>query len=232
MNDVPTPDTDTRTSPARRGRPPRGAGQLSRAAILDAALAVIDEGGVAAVSMRTVGRHLNVDAKSLYNHIDGKDALLDAVAEHILGGVVIPEPTGDLADDLRAIARSFRHTTLAHPQAATLVLTRQLSSFAGLAPVEAVVSVLRRAGFAPDDTVHLLRSLLATVIGTLMREVSAGPTFGAGDTDGIARRRDALAGSGFPALAETAPHLARCDHDQEFEFTIDLMVEAVTIRRS
>lgn len=191
---------------------------------------MLDAEGVAAVSMRTVARRLGVDAKSLYNHVDGKEGLLDAVTEHLLSGVDLPEPTGSLPDDLRAIARSFRRDTLAHPQAAALVLTRQLSSSAGLAPVEAVVSVLLRAGSSPEDAVHLLRSLLATVIGTLMREVSAGPTFGVTDTEGIASRRAALVRSGLPGLVETAPHLARCDHDQEFEFALDLMIDAVARR--
>ncbi|NUT50476.1 MAG: TetR family transcriptional regulator, partial [Saccharothrix sp.] len=73
------------TSTARRGRPPKGESRLSREAIVQATLRVIDAEGVSAVSMRAVGRVLGVDAKSLYNHVDGKDGLLDAVAEHILG---------------------------------------------------------------------------------------------------------------------------------------------------
>ncbi|MFB9908847.1 TetR/AcrR family transcriptional regulator C-terminal domain-containing protein [Allokutzneria oryzae] len=217
-------------SSARRGRPPKGTAQLSREAILDAAIAVIDAEGADALSMRTVGRHLGVDAKSLYNHVEGKEGLLDAVAEHILAGIEIPEPTGSLQHDLRAIARAFRRSALAHPQAATLVLTRQLSSLAALSPTEAVVSVLLRAGCSPEETVHLLRSLLATVVGTLLREVTADPAFGIGDVEGIARRRDVLERSGLPGLAETAQHLSRCDHDEEFDFAVDLVIEGVAAR--
>lgn len=189
--------------------------------MLDAALAVIDAGGVAALSMRTVGRRLGVDAKSLYNHVTGKDDLLDAVAEHVLAGLRLPAPTGSTAADLRAIAHEFRRATLAHPEAATLVLTRPMASFAGLAPVEAVLSVLRSAGCAPAEAVHLLRSLLAAMIGTLLRE--AGPAFGSG-------RRQELEAAGLPIVVEAAPHLARCDHDEEFTFTVELLVQAVLAR--
>ena len=219
------------TKRPRRGRPPKGAARLSRQVILDAALAVLDAHGVGAVSMRTVAGHMRVDAKSLYNHVEGKDDLLDAVAEHILAGIRLPVPTGSLEDDLRAIARAFRQATLAHPQAATLVLTRQLSSLTSLAPVEAVVSVLRRAGFSPEAAVHLLRSFLAIAIGTLLREANAGPTFGVSDLEGIARRRKALEDSGLPGLVETAPYLARCDHGEEFDFAVELIVGAVVARR-
>lgn len=214
----------------RRGRPPKGAERLSRAAIVDAALAVIDRHGLDAVTMRSVAAAMRVDAKSLYNHVDGKDGLLDAVAEQLLASLRRPERTGVLVDDLCSIAHAFRDAALAHPLAATLVLTRQLSSRAGLAPVEAVLSVLRGAGCSPAASVHLLRTLLATVIGTILREAQAGPSFGASDTAGIALRRTTLEMSGLPALAETAPHLARCDHEAEFAFAVEFMAAAVAAR--
>lgn len=203
---------------------------LTRTAILDAAIALIDADGVEAVSMRTVGRRLGVDAKSLYHHVDGKDGLLDAIAEWVLAGISIPALTGSLDVDLTAIARAFRRDTIAHPRAAALVLTRQLASFAGLAPLEAVLSVLRTAGLSAEESVHVVRAMLALVIGTLLREVQAGPTFGVADAVGIDRRRITLADSGFPSIAEAAPILARCDHEQEFEYSVALMVDAIARR--
>jgi TetR/AcrR family transcriptional regulator, tetracycline repressor protein len=213
--------------PSRRGRPPKGSAQLSREAIATAAVGVIDREGVASISMRAVARQLNADAKSLYNHVDGKDGLLDAVAEHILAGMEIPPATGATDVDLRAIAKSFRAVALRHPEAATLVLTRQLASRAGLAPVEAVLSVLRSAGFSPEEAVHLMRSFVAMLVGTLLREVNANNTFGVSDTEGIALRQAALAQSGLPRVAEAAPHLARLDKEAEFEFTVDLAIDNV-----
>ncbi|EWM18762.1 serine/arginine repetitive matrix protein 2 [Kutzneria sp. 744] len=218
------------TSTGRRGRPPRGESQLSRDAIVRATLRVIDEGGVGAVSMRAVGRVLGVDAKSLYNHVDGKDGLLDAVAEHLLGAVVPPPRTGDLRTDLRAIAYAFREPALAHPEAASLVLTRQLDSLAALAPVEAVLAVLRDAGCPAEESVRLLRMLVATLVGALLREVNAGPAFGTTDTDGIAHRRTVLERSGLPAIAAAAPHLARFDSAAEYEFAVDLALDALVAR--
>lgn len=219
--------TDPATPP-RRGRPPKHETQLSRAAIQSAALTVIDTEGIAALGMRSVGRVLGVDAKSLYHHVDGKDDLLDAVAEYILGQLRIPPPTDSVEADLRALAHEFRRVTHAHPEAATLVLTRQLSSTAGLAPTDAILALLRRSGRDPGESVHLLRTLLATLIGTLLREVSAGPTFGTADIEGIAERRRTLEKSGLPQLAAAAPELARFDRDREFEYTLDLMVRMVT----
>jgi len=215
---------------SRRGRPPKGESQLSREAIVEATLEVIDAEGINAVSMRAVGRVLGVDAKSLYNHVEGKDRLLDAVAEHLLGAIALPALTGDLRVDLRAIAYAFRDRALAHPEAASLVLTRQLASFEGLAPVEAVLAVLGNAGCPPQEAVHLLRTLVATLIGTLLREVQAGPTYGTTDTAGIARRQAILEDSGLPAVAGAAAYLARFDADAEYEFAVNLALDALSAR--
>ncbi|MFD6895634.1 TetR family transcriptional regulator [Rhodococcus sp. NPDC060086] len=217
---------------ARRGRPPKGAFRLSREAIVEATLEVIDADGVAAVSMRAVGRVLGVDAKSLYNYVDGKDGLLDAVAEALLGGIDLPAPTGDLGNDLRRIALAFRTQALAHPEAAALVLTRQLSSFEGLAPVEAVLRILSEAGFDPAESVHLLRTFVAAVVGALLREVSAGPTYGATNPELVAERVRVLRGSGLANVTAAAEELARFDGQAEYRYAIDFAIETVLARVS
>ncbi len=214
----------------RRGRPPKAQSQLTRAAIREAALTVIDRDGIAAVSMRSVAQLLGVDAKSLYHHVADKDDLLDAVAEHLLEQLHAPEPTGDLRVDLKALAHEFRRVTLAHPQAASLVLTRQLSTLAGLAPIEAILTVLRRAGADPQQAVLYVRTMVATLVGMLLREVSAGPTFGSSDPKDIAARQSELEASGLPEVTEAAPYLARFERDAEFETGIDLVVQFVASR--
>jgi len=220
----------TSTVPARRGRPPKGAPALSKDVIVEATLRVIGEEGIGGVSMRAVARVLGVDAKSLYNHVDGKDGLLDAVAESLLGGLELPARTGDLTADLRGIATAFRARALDNPEAASLVLTRQLSSLEGLAPVEAVLGVLHDAGASPDESVHLLRAVLAALIGTLLREVNAGPTYGTDDAAGIAQRTEALAGSGLPAVAAAAAQLATFDADAEFEYAMGFALDLIASR--
>lgn len=217
-------------APARRGRPPKGATVLSRTAIVDATVQVIDVDGVGAVGMRSVARVLGVDAKSLYNHVADKNGLLDAVAETLLGSIAPVEITGDTRADLHAVATAFRRRALLHPQAAALVLTRQLPSFEALAPIQAMLEILTHAGFGPDEAVPLLRALLATLIGTLLREVQAGPTYGSADPEVIARRQSDLEQCGLPAVVEAAPYLARFNGAQEFEYAIGLGIDAVLAR--
>lgn len=222
--------TGSASKAVRRGRPPKAQAQLTLAAIRSAALAEIDDNGIAAISMRSVSRRLGVDAKSLYHYIDGKEGLLDAVAEYLLEQLNMPELTGVVDADLRALAHEFRRVTLSHPEAATLVLTRQLSSLAGLGPVEAVLTVLCRAGAPSQEAVRLMRILLATLIGTLLREVSAGPTFGSEDADAIGARHRELQSCGLPEVAAAAPYLARFDRNEEFEAAVDMTVGFVIAR--
>ncbi|WP_290056969.1 TetR/AcrR family transcriptional regulator C-terminal domain-containing protein [Amycolatopsis solani] len=210
----------------RRGRPPKDLGGLSRDRILGEALALVDEEGLDAVSMRKLARRLGVDPMSLYNHVDGKDALLDGVAEVLLATIPAPPP-GDLRETMSALAHGFRAAMLEHPRAAPLVLTRQLASMTALAPVEAVLGPLLAAGFPPERAVHGLRAVLAFLIGTLMREVEAAPTFSGTDPGGARRRLADLEGSGLPAVSAAAPYLAVCDHEAEFAFGLRILLDAL-----
>ena len=54
---------------------------LTRDRIVEAAVTVADRGGLGAVSMRSVGREVGVEAMSLYHHLRGKEELLDALAD-------------------------------------------------------------------------------------------------------------------------------------------------------
>jgi TetR/AcrR family tetracycline transcriptional repressor len=221
----------TATEPPRRGRPRRGSEPLSRQRIVDAAMAIAEAEGVERLTMRGVAKHLGVDAMSLYNHVRSREALLDAITGTLLAGLRFPAPSGALAADVRAVAHAFRRAALRYPRCAQLVLTRQLAAPAALGPTEAVLAILEAAGFPPDRAVHALRTALALLVGSLLREVSAGPAFSGVDADGAARREAELRASGLPHVAAAAPHLAVCDHDEEFEFGVAAVVVALEAAR-
>lgn len=215
----------------RRGRP-SGGPRLTREKVLEAALTLVERDGTAALSMRGLATVLGVDAMSLYNHVANKEALLDGITELFLGRIVLPAPTGDWRVDVRAFAASFRHVAARHPQAAPLVLTRQLESVQALGGTNAALGLLHSAGFPPEEAVHALRALLAFLVGTLLREVSSGPTFSGQDVGGLMERHAALEDSGFPFVARAASHLAVCHHEVEFHFGLELLVAALEQRAS
>ena len=80
----PTPSAAAATTP----RAP-----LSRDRVLQAALALADEGGVEALSMRRLGQALGVEAMSLYKHVADKEAILDGIADLVTEEMGSPRRT-------------------------------------------------------------------------------------------------------------------------------------------
>src|ERR1044072_1766225 len=69
----------------RRRRAPRNS--LTREAIVEAAVAVLDEGGPARLTMRSLAERLGVRPMALYTYVGSKDEMLDAARDHILRGL-------------------------------------------------------------------------------------------------------------------------------------------------
>jgi AcrR family transcriptional regulator len=113
-----------------RGRPARGQG-VTREAILDAALAVLDEDGGAGLSMRTLAARLGVTPMSLYHHVTDRAGLLRALSDRVYGDVLqgadLPaEPVAGI----RLLLTRYHDAVIAHPQL-TLAIFAEPAAFAG-----------------------------------------------------------------------------------------------------
>lgn len=204
---------------------------LSRERVIDAALALVDKEGIESLSMRRLGQQLGVEAMSLYNHVAGKADILDGLAESVLAHLDVDlDPAASWQDKIRRIARSFRTAATKHPGAFTLVSARQLGSAAGLRPVEAELSILKEAGFDAETSVHILRTFVAFVTGSLVRELTAEPEVAGTDPVARATRIEVLKAAGFSAIADAADHIAIVDHEAEYYFGVDLFIAALEAR--
>lgn len=217
-------DGDPRQGKARRGRPRRSDTGLSRERILDVAAGLINSQGTEKLTMRRISVELGVDPMSLYNYFGNKDELLDGVALRFLDALPRPEPSGDLAADVREFSAGFRRSAAAEPQVAVLLLTRQLGSMSGLGLTDSVLRGLQCAGFDPDGAVRAFRLVFAFLVGTVLRESSIGPSFAGQDLGGLLERRGELESAGLQHVAESAEALAVLDHDREFEFGLEVLV--------
>ncbi|WP_246843077.1 TetR/AcrR family transcriptional regulator C-terminal domain-containing protein [Allokutzneria sp. NRRL B-24872] len=204
--------------------------KVTREKVLAAALTLVEENGIEGLSMRKLAAAVGVEAMSLYNHVPNKDAVIDGIAELVIQRMVLPEPTGSWKADLRALADAFRAAATGHPHAARLLLTRQLVSGGSLAASNAALAALRAAGFSSSEAVHALRAVLAFLVGTVLREVESTPAFDGSDASAVARREADLSAGPFPALAESAPFLASCDHEREYQYGLDLLLVALESR--
>lgn len=204
--------------------------QLTRERIIAATVALIEREGVTAVSMRRVAAELGCAVMSLYNHVPGKEALLDGVAEYVLAGIEVPtQPGATWQDQVRAQARAFRQIARAHPSCTMVVVSRPNTSVAALAPVERALATLTGAGFSGPDAVRMMRTFIAYVLGCLLREVGVAPSLEhPGELPGkLARQAGQPEPAAFPLLTSLSAELLKRDHDADFEFGLELLIRAL-----
>ena len=98
------------------GRAVRARG-LSRADIVDIAVAIADAEGTPAVSMRRIAKDLQVGVMSLYWYIESKEDLHQLMLETVQAEIKAADPTGDWRADLTFYARNTRAAMHRHPWA-------------------------------------------------------------------------------------------------------------------
>ena len=210
------------------GRNPDG--KITRDVVLAAALELIDRDGAEGLSMRRLARALHRDPMVLYRHAPNKAALLDGVAEIVLGQLKVDPADPDWAGQLRAIARDYRRLALAHPHVMPLLVTRPLATPLGLRPpgtlrpLEAVLALLTRAGFSGPGALHIYRALFGFLHGHVLNELQE-LVENADETDDLLRLGlHRLPISEFPLLRSLAPVLAAYDGAAELERGLDILL--------
>src|SRR5436190_23534365 len=87
---------------------------LSRDQVLRAAVALADQSGIGALSMRKLGHVLGVEAMSLYNHVANKSDLLDGMIDIVFGEIELPTEETDWRTAMRRRAISARAALSRH----------------------------------------------------------------------------------------------------------------------
>ena len=129
---------------------------LSRARVCAEALALVDEEGLEALSMRRLGARIGCEAMSLYRHVKDKADLLDALHAAVLGDLEPEEPTDQKRHPqwrvlLGGLARALRSALLRHPNVLPLFTTRPVSAPEAVATVARVHGAFLGAGFSARD---------------------------------------------------------------------------------
>jgi TetR/AcrR family tetracycline transcriptional repressor len=203
----------------RRRGPGERAG-LAREVVLEAARAISSREGLARLTMRRLAARLGVAPNALYSHFADKSALVEALADAVLGGVPLPPP-GD--PDWRAglvhLMSESRRLLLAHAELIPVFLSRASRGPNALRLGEATLGLLARAGLEGAPAVQALQVLLVYTIGFAAHEAPR-----RADPDPQRRRAlgEAAARSarGLPRVRLAAAELAH--HPDDATFTIGL----------
>ena len=199
---------------------------VNREQVLTVAVALADEAGIEALSMRKLGQALGVEAMSLYNHVAGKEALLDGMIDVVFGEIELPAGE-DWKKALRQRAVSMREALARHRWAIGLMESRTTPGATTLRQHDAVIACLLRAGFSMALTAHAFAAVDSYVYGFALQEKGL-PFDTAEQTAEMAQAMLAqFPVDEFPHLAAfTREHVMRPGYDfgAEFEFGLDLLL--------
>lgn len=212
---------------ARRAKPHRE--PLSRERVVTAAMALADEKGEAGATMRAIAARLGVEAMSLYNHVSGREDILDGMVDAVFDAIELPTST-DWKEAMRHRAASARAALRRHPWAVGLMDSRSQPGPATLRHHDAVLGILRSGGFSVAMAAHAFSVIDSYLYGFVLQELSL-PFTSPDEVDQIAGDilRDLPADS-YPHLTELITQHALqpgYDYADEFEFGLSLILGAL-----
>lgn len=196
---------------------------LTRERVLAAALRLVDDEGIDALTRRRLGHELGRDAMALYRHAPDRAALLDGIVELVLQELEIPEGGQDWQTQLSRTAHDFRGLALAHPHVVGLIVTRPLSTPLGLRPLgtlrplERLLRVLTEAGFSPPLALRVYRLYIGFLYGHMLTELQELVADPEETIDLLRLGLHRLPPREFPLLRGLAGELARYDGRAELD---------------
>jgi AcrR family transcriptional regulator len=215
------------TEPGTRKRTTRRA-PLTRERILHAALELADTHGIQAVSMRRLGEVLHVEAMSLYRYVQGKEDVLDGLADLVTSEFAVPTPGGEWRAEVRRSAISAHAAILRRPWAGGVLESRVNPGPARLRYLEAMLGTLRGAGFDHQTVGQAFMALDSHTYGFALQEQAW--AFDPGQSQEIAAAMaENLPADAYPnlramaALAAAEPTAVTVD----FTFGLDLLLDGL-----
>src|SRR3954463_12456004 len=206
---------------------------LSRDRILRTAVELADEQGVEALTMRGLGRQLGFEAMSLYNHVGGKDDLLDGMLDLVLDETEPPSAGDDWVEGVRSSAVSVHHALRRHPWAAGLLMSAARLRPSRLRYMDSLLGSLREAGFDADTTFHAYHVLDGHIFGFSLW-LTAHEYTDQEASEIAASVGPVIASGEFPHLNEHAQQHFAAGPNQEvsaFELGLDLILDGLRRKR-
>jgi TetR/AcrR family tetracycline transcriptional repressor len=218
---MPDQPSRTRTRPGRAwvgaepdGDEPRRV-PLSRPRVVRAALQLVDEKGLAALTMRGLATELGVSPMALYNHVHDKEELVDLMLDLMLEEVDLSPVRGDWCAQLRALVLSYHCALAAHPQLARVYSSQIALGPHGLAVIERTLALLLQGGLTPEDATHAFYALYTYTVGFHQM----------GGTD--PHEYAALPPDRIPSIIAVREHLGVVRRRAGFEFGLDALLDGI-----
>ncbi|MFJ3667090.1 TetR/AcrR family transcriptional regulator C-terminal domain-containing protein [Streptomyces sp. NPDC090106] len=192
------------------------AGQLTRTAVIDAALRVLDERGLDGLSTRAVADHLGVRMNTVLWHVKTKARMLELMADAVLAGIGYDDLPDAARDRARELVGRYRRALLAHRDGAALVTGTYPAEPHTLRFADALVDALLNAGADERRAAWTAWTVTYFTLG-LTQEEQAAPE------EDDERLAHAIDPGTHPALRRVLPHL-RQNFDERFTFGLEAIL--------
>jgi AcrR family transcriptional regulator len=230
------PTDDIPQPPWVSDRKPRGAARtpLSRDAIVEAALRVVDRAGVDGATMRRVAEELGTSPSALYWHVRNRHELLQFVFDRVAGEVALPEPDPThWQEQLKTVGRELRRVLTSHRDIARVSIASIPVGTNVLQISEWLHALLRGAGL-PDRVVALVGDLLGLFVGAFAYEESIGLASPTGEDlppeqilAMLGEYWASLPKERFPHTLALLPVLFEGGPDERYEFMMDVIIRGI-----
>jgi AcrR family transcriptional regulator len=225
-----------------RGQPTRGQASrsqpLSRDAIVDAAMRILDQDGIDAVSMRRIAQDLDTGPSSLYAHVANKDELLELIIERISATIAIPAPDPQRwKAQLKQLAMDLYAALTAHADISRAALGNIPTGPQALRFSDGMLAIILAGGVPPQIAAWAIDRIFLYVNadafeGTLYgaKQVPEGQTPEEHMHQFVGQLREyfaALPADRFPNISAHAKVLTTGDGQQRFEFGLDMLIDGL-----
>jgi len=203
-------------------------GGLTREAITEAAMSLLDADGVPAFTMRRLAAALGVDPMAIYHHVPGKQALFHDVVERLLQAWQLPEQGGSWQAQVTGLCQAFRSLGHAHPGAFMVYAVHEQWPVHELDVHELLYRTLHDAGFDKAATVQAARLLLAYAENFVWYKLTGWT--GPHTKEERTALSAALDDGTHPMTAAHYDAIVGTDGDAEFAFGLDVLIRGLEAR--
>lgn len=200
--------------------------KFTRSQLQAAAVAIVDERGLNALSMRSLADSIGTGPMTIYNYVKNREELDALVVEAVMSEARWPDTgEGDWQENVRAICQPIWLAITAHPHVIPLILNRRTLDETALEPVERLIRALAGSGRTGRPLLAAYRTVFGFVIGLAQAQlVNPRPGSAQDPPDPTVARMQALPANKFPKLIEIASAASQVAPEDEFRAGLDIIL--------
>nr|WP_281371886.1 TetR family transcriptional regulator [Modestobacter versicolor] len=188
------------------------------------AVAMADQDGLDAVTLRRIAAELGVHVTSLYNHVPTRDAVTDGIVETLLEEAGLPADAVGWEEWVRAFFTAMGTLAAAHPGAYAALQRRPVQGPRAAASFEVALGAFADAGLGDLDAYNAVKAtaLTALVVGLERSMSTRGPL--------PATAIEALPREGFPRFHGLRDLDEPDDPEAAWSFSLETLVAGLRVQ--